>query len=71
MKTLLILAGLGIFIWVLKVISDGLVDKVPKSWGINLANAKAEEYEVDVIHDPAFSSAPGNIWYDEKAEEDH
>jgi len=68
MKTLLILAGLGIFVWILKVISDGLVDKIPKSWGVKLANAKPEEYEVDDYDDewtysPTYSFWPYNVWH--------
>ena len=73
MKTLLILAGLGIFVWILKVISDGLVDKVPKSWAINLANAKPEDYQVednDWVTDPAYSSVPGNVFYKNPANDD-
>jgi len=69
MKTLFILVGVGIFVWILKVISDGLVDKIPKSWGIEHANAKPEDNKTggdpwdEWENSPEFSCMADNVWH--------
>jgi hypothetical protein len=67
MKTLLGLALLAGFFWVLKVISDGLVDKVPDAWARKLANAKPEDFRVKDEEDLCLAATfhPANIWREE------
>jgi hypothetical protein len=74
MKTLLGLALLAGFFWILKVISDGLVDRVPKSWYTSLPNAKPKKDEddsYDPVTDPAYEGFSClNMWNDGTGKDD-